>query len=435
MRRSHLRGVRALICGLAALLIFQCWGNAQNALSERKFAQPKSEVENAIKQVQPTSGRLPALDGFARPGDRPLDRFQRGYYQCTLQVSSTPSGGSVVRVSAKITAWYADPTSAKSGYEVLPSNGRLETDLLDRIEESLGGKASSIVSQPGNQALDSTLVPATPMPNGSFSAKSAIASPLPNAPAGLPFKVEHGADSDRIASLLTQKAVADKRMDELTHEAKNLAEIQRNQAHPTNLAAVKKSATPVLTNPIEGAKILFLATAEDEFEILDQSANWVHVRIAGLSRGWIRRSSLELPDPTAAPAKTESGPAAVAVPAESFGLKDEQTATFPGSWEPLRGKTVRILTVQETAVNATNTGPLVKLGLTKSLFEKKYADLGQAATSTEGVVVIFDSEDGGMAAATVVALRQWKSGALSDQAFWRRCFFDPPEAFGFQGGK
>jgi hypothetical protein len=45
------------------------------------------------------------------------------------------------------------------------------------------------------------------------------------------------------------------------------------------------------------------------------------------------------------------------------------------------------------------------------------------------VVLIFDSEDGGMAAATLPALQQWKAGTLSDQAFWRRCFFDPPEAF------
>ena len=44
--------------------------------------------------------------------------------------------------------------------------------------------------------------------------------------------------------------------------------------------------------------------------------------------------------------------------------------------------------------------------------------------------MIFDSDDGGMIAATLPALRQWKSGTLSDEAFLRRCFFDPPEAFG-----
>ena len=51
----------------------------------------------------------------------------------------------------------------------------------------------------------------------------------------------------------------------------------------------------MLTSPNQGAKVLFLAAAEDEFEILDSNPNWVHVRISGLSRGWIRRSSLEMP--------------------------------------------------------------------------------------------------------------------------------------------
>ena len=44
-----------------------------------------------------------------------------------------------------------------------------------------------------------------------------------------------------------------------------------------------------------------------------------------------------------------------------------------------------------------------------------------------GLVVIFDSADGGMIAATVGTLQQWKAGTLSDAAFWHKCFFDPPE--------
>jgi len=49
--------------------------------------------------------------------DRPLERFQRGYYQSKFQVSAAPGGGSVVRVSVQVTAWYADPVAAKSGYQ------------------------------------------------------------------------------------------------------------------------------------------------------------------------------------------------------------------------------------------------------------------------------------------------------------------------------
>jgi hypothetical protein len=47
--------------------------------------------------------------------------------------------------------------------------------------------------------------------------------------------------------------------------------------------------------------------------------------------------------------------------------------------------------------------------------------------------VIFDSADGGMIAATMPALQQWRAGTLSDSALWHKCFFDPPETFDSAG--
>ncbi len=76
------------------------------------------------------------------------------------------------------------------------------------------------------------------------------------------------------------------------------------------------------------------------------------------------------------------------------------------------------------------TGPEAKLAYAKSLFDREYSDLVRTSSSVAGVVVIFDSEDGGMIAATMPVLGQWKSATLSDQAFWRHCFLDPREAFG-----
>jgi len=414
--------------------------DAQDVPIERTFVQSKPEVEKALKELKPSaSGRLPVLDGFTRPSDRALDRFQRGYYQCAVQVSSTPSGGALVRVSAKITAWYADPASSKSGYQVLPSNGRLETDFLDRLEDALGGKGlptRAVASAPSlakNQHANSAPDISAPMPRGTAPADASSASKVPAMPANSPFNLGNGVTSDRAASLATQKAVADKHVDELTKEAKGLEEILRNQAHPNNLVAVKQSGTPVLVSPIEGAKVLFLTTAEDEFEILDMNANWVHVRISGLSRGWIRRSGLEMPGtfPSDAKAGNDLPPAN----AEHFQVKKEQIASFPGTWEPLRGKTVKILTVQKTGGSAADTGSRAKLEFAKSLFDREYVELTQAPTTAAGVVLIFDSEDGGMAAATLPVLQQWKAGTLSDQALWRRCFFDPPEAFISQTGQ
>jgi hypothetical protein len=379
------------------------------------------------------------LDGFTRPGDLPLDRFQRGYYQCEIQVSSTSTGGALVRVSAKITAWYADPASSNSGYQVLPSNGRLENDFLDRLSDALRGQpppsaaATPPVSAPSrtavapSQAKDAPDAPmpaiSAPMPTSAGPGDPMASSKLAVTAAGSPFKAGSGVNSD----LATQKAVADKHKEELTKEAKGLDEILRNQAHPKNLVAVKKSDTPVLVSPVEGAKVLFLATAEDEFEILDLNSNWVHVRISGLSRGWVRRSGVEVPEAFASEAKVENSSAVAS--AEQFQVKNEEIASFPGTWDPLRGKTVKIVTVQPANGSATGTSSQVKLDFTKSMFLKEYAELSQTSTTTAGVVVIFDSEDGGMAAATLLALREWKAGTLSDQAFWRRCFFDPPETF------
>ena len=449
MRPLHVRVAWSLLifCFCAAIPIASAHpDDVQSAPYERKFSQSKAVVEKVIKQLQASaSGRLPVLDGFTRPGDLPLDRFQRGYYQCEIQVSSTSTGGALVQVSAKITAWYADPASSNSGYQVLPSNGRLENDFLDRLSDALHGQplasaaAAPAVSAPSrtkivpSQTKDAPDAPmpaiSAPMPTRAAPAESMASSKLTAAAADSPLKPGNGINPD----LATRKAVADKHMEELTKEAKGLDEILRNQAHPKNLVAVKKSNTPVLVSPVEGAKVLFLATAEDEFEILDLNANWVHIRISGLSRGWIRRSGVEVPEAFASDAKVENSPAAAS--AEQFQVKNEEIASFPGTWDPLRGQTVKIVTVQRANGSASSTSSQVKLDFTKSMFLKEYAELSQTSSSTAGVVVIFDSEDGGMAAATLPALREWKAGTLSDQAFWRRCFFDPPETFTSQTGQ
>src|SRR5271155_3375884 len=106
---------------------------------ERTFSSPATDVERVVRNLRPSSsGRLPTVDGFVEVGDLPIDHYERGYYECTFQVVATPSGGATVRASAKITAWYNDPTPARSGYRVLVSNGHIENDFLDQIQEALG---------------------------------------------------------------------------------------------------------------------------------------------------------------------------------------------------------------------------------------------------------------------------------------------------------
>jgi hypothetical protein len=425
-----------LLCSAILTIVFAETGRAQSVPYERSFPQSRAIVEKRIKQLQASAGRLPVLDGFTVPGDRPLSRFQRGYYQCVTQVISTPSGASLVRVSATITAWYTDPVAGKSGYQVLPSNGRLENDFLDRLQEGLGHEGSS--------AVVNALVSSVPAPKSKSGApEPTISAPIPGNPtpiaksgtAASPFNLGDPLGTGHMASLATRKAIVDKHTEEQEKEANALEEILRNQSHPSNLAAVTRAETPVLTSPNQGAKVLFLAAAEDEFEILDSNPNWVHVRISGLSRGWVRRSSMEMPDReegsgTALNREEKESPRQPAfVDQQSFQVQSEQIASFPGSWAPLRGKTVTIISVQNITDSPSNTGSAAKLVFAKSLFDKAYGDVEKGSTSIDGVVIIFDSEDGGMTAATVAVLRQWKTGVLSEEAFWRRCFFDPPEAF------
>jgi len=442
MRRAvaaSARGTHVTIGWMLVLLGLMSYSKAQTVPYERTFSQPKAAVDKAVKELQSSAaGRLPVLDGFVVPADRPLDRFQRGYYQCTVDVISLPSGGTQVRVSAKITSWYADPVATKSGYQVLPSNGRLEADFLDRLEEALG-KVPAAKSPPPSP-------PAVKPKNKTDASAPAISAPQPqdtvpgepivsSKTAGLtsPFKTGTISSEDELASLATRKAVTDRHIEELTKEAKNLEEILRNQSHPSNLVVVK-SGTPVLVSPNEGAKVMLQASAEDEFEMLDDNASWVHIRISGLSRGWIRRSSVEMPEASASQPESQPAPAAAQTAAgpsgqPPFQVEREQITSFPGDWGPLRGKTVKIISVQEATGKTSDTGSRAKLEFAKSVFDREYAELTKSSNTTAGVVLVFDAEDGGMMATTLPVLQQWKAGTLSDEALWRRCYFDPPEMF------
>jgi len=91
------------------------------------------------------------------------------------------------------------------------------------------------------------------------------------------------------------RAAEEKKSRELSNYIQNLEDIQRNQSHPSDLAAVKKNKTPVLAKPSESAQVLMEAQAQDEFQVLGVDGVWVHVQISAVSRGWIRRSQLEMP--------------------------------------------------------------------------------------------------------------------------------------------
>ncbi len=398
--------------------------------NERTFPQSKATVERALKEMQAaTAGRLPVLAGFATSADHPLERFQRGYYQAKFQVSAAPSGRSIVRVSAQVTAWYADPSGAHSGYQVLASNGRLEADLLDQLADqlaALGPRASA-----GSSLNAGTSPSAASKPSDTeASSEPTITAPVPRLPG------VNGKFSSSLAQSLEAQEKSGQKIEDkdpnLQAEAESLEEVLRNQSHPKNLVAVKKSGTPVVASASLTAKTLFLASAHDEFEMLDFNRDWVHVRVSGLSRGWIWRNNLEMPD-SVPDADVPPPPTPATAAAELFHISREEIAPFPGDWEPLRGKRVKILSVEKTSEGEKDAGFRVSLEFAKSLLDQNYAGLVQKPQELAGIVVIFDSSDGGMMAATLATLQQWKAGKLSDAGLWHQCFFDPPETFSESG--
>jgi hypothetical protein len=396
-------------------------GAAQSVPYARTYAKSREEVDQALKDLQAYIGqRLPIVDSFVATGDIPLERFERAYYQFSIDLVPSNSSGTIVRLTAKITAWYIDKDPAKSGYRVLPSNGRLELDLLDRLDEKFGGKPASSAAHSLSNSHISAPKPKLDLGSVSLSAPSKRDSSAIE---------EH---SDEIASLRAKREAEEKRMRELNEELHSLQEFKKNQAHPLNLVVVRKSGTPVMTKAAEGSRLLFNASADDEFEFIEAAGEWIHVQISGPSRGYIRRSNLDLPEYIAARLKSSNGTAPEEKPA-AFRIEREENSPFPGDWEPLKGKMVKIYTVQLVSSDSKETGARTKLAFAGTLIQKNAAEIQAATPALYGIVVIFDSADGGIVGATLTNAKQFADGALSSENFWKQCYLDPPDVFQVSG--
>lgn len=413
---------------------------------ERTFTSPVADVERVVRNLRPTSsGRLPTVDGFVEVGELPIDHFERGYYECTFQVVATASGGATVRASAKITAWYNDATPGRSGYHVLVSNGHIENDFLDQIQEALG--PNSVPKPAGSAAAPSpksNTAAAPPVSSGglrpqtrldpaasdlgeSSSNKSGVSGDFSSAPRQ-PAEpaAPPPASGESLETLKLQRAAVDKRAQELSADVKNFEDILHNQVRPADLATVKKAGTHVFSKPAEGATVLFSADAEDEFQVLELEGAWVHVQISGSSRGWIRRAQLDLPAEFKESAAETADPAPAA--AALFNISKDETTTFGGKWPPLATKKVRVIWLEPASPTATSTARQ-KLTFARALFEKTYRELKSSSAALDGVVIVFDSADGGQIAATISSLKQLTDGAISETVFWKQCSLDPPESF------
>jgi hypothetical protein len=390
----------AVLLGAALLLASVAW--AQDTPSQRTFSASLAEAQAAVRAIRGTlQGRLPTLEGFVQGNNESFARYKKGYYECSFQISSG-SVGTVVQATAKITAWYDDPDVSKSGYRVLVSNGRLEADALDRIAEALGAKV----------AADETPL---------SSAKLSPSAPTPHVPVDQPLV----SSETTVESMKAIRAEDEKKSAELTNLIKNLEEIQHNQSHPDDLAVVKSPKTLILAKPAENAPVLMSAEAQDEFPVLGLDGSWVHVQISGISRGWIRRTQLDMPDGFSQAGNTNKNSSESAA---TFKVAREETRPFSGNWPALKGKLVRIEWV-ELVNPGMASSQKEKLAFAKSVFLQVSEKLLGSAPNLEGVVVVFDSADGGQIAAPLSSVRALADGSVSDAAFWRQCSLDPAESF------
>lgn len=412
MKRQIALCVRPL-CVYLMLVVLSATSEGQAVNYARSYPQPKTAVEQALKDLQAYSGqKLPILDGFVAPVGKALDRYERGFYQFSIELVPGESGATIVRVSAKITAWFVDRDVSKSGYDVLPSNGRLELDLLDRLQEKLTGKPVDPPATPASNLQ-------TPLPKLDLSGVPGVAVSTP-APA-------IAKTPDDVNALRNQRVLEERRVQQLTTELSSLKDIQHNQAHPQNLVSLKISGTPVYAKPSEESRVLFKAAVDDEFEFLDSEKGWIHVEISGDSRGYIRQDAVLLPESVVQRmAKQEHGPEEKF---RGFHIESEEMSAFPGDWPSLKGKTVKIYTVQPLSQNPRESGPAVRVEYSLALFEKGLREAASVTPVPQGVVVIFDSADGGIAGATLANIQGLVSGALTRDAFWSQSYLDPIDAF------
>lgn len=206
-----------------------------------------------------------------------------------------------------------------------------------------------------------------------------------------------------IQELRIKRVAAEKRVQQLSNALQNLQQLYESPTKPADLVVIRKTGTPVYMHPGERGKPLFAATANHQFAMIEIRGDWIQVSISGESRGWIRKAQVEFPqDADVAP---RAGGDDVTKSAELFRVIREETSTFPGNWEPLRGNSVKLYSVQPVQSSVAETQAREKRDFARELFERAWREQSTSDSPVAGVVVIFDSADGGQASATQASLK------------------------------
>ena len=412
--------------GVSSLLVvvLSCvtgWTQTDSAAStKRTYPYSMEIVQQGLQQIGGFGGgTLPVLDGFVSSSVPQVDRYERPYYQYRVHLESVDPGHTSLSVEALISALYSDPIQSRSEYRVLPSNGRLEADLLDRLQHALEGNTSAR--------------PSAPLPDSAGATRTAKSSPF-----GKPGLVK-GSSPDPLTSsqqqldaILAERQTVREKTAALQAQIQQMKTGERKPANASRLASVKHSGVGVMSRKNFGGPVIFRAQAEDEFEVVALEAGWAQVRVDPDSPAYIQAEELNLPpglQEKAAPSSVEAVASAANAPDLGFSVSREDVNLFSGEWARLKGKKVLFVYAQPRGLLSDMGSEDAKLGYAKRIFQTRLKTLLQSQPDVEGVVVVFLGSRGGVAAATLADIRQWAEGGLTDEAFVNRCSLDPPAEF------
>jgi hypothetical protein len=365
---------RTLLFASAFLFIAAVWAQDQSSPHVREYPFPEVALRAALQNIGAYTGsRLPSLDGFISGEAVNTAQYQRPYYEYKIDLVPASSGQTQVRVAAKVSAWYAAP-NGEGSYRTLESNGRLENDLLDRLSDYLQNKSAD--------------------------------------PAVLKVRVQQAqADTEEAKQRLKQLE------SQLQHLKNNPTTPQKKE-----FASVIRPQTTVRSAPADTSKVLLKAQTDDQFEVLEHRGAWLRVALENSHEGWVQVSQVkwnEAIEAAGAPAPSN---------VKEFTIIREMSSEFSGDWTQLKGKRALYIWARPQGSGLNLTGN--KLQFAKSVFLQRYKEISHASQNpVAGVVVIFLDQQGGVAAASMAEIRLFSDGSLSQDAFLKKCSFDPPSAF------
>jgi hypothetical protein len=371
---------------LIKLLLFLFVGvaasSAQVTPFEREFDHPIDDVKQALQALKADgTARLPTLRGFVTD-NLALGSYERPYYQFETEIVPRDGERTVLRVKARITAWYSDPAHRSEEYRSLTSTGRLEWEFLDRVNSYLAKADSDL--------------------DGRISTLNKMLADI---------------------QLKTQEL--QKKWEELTSENKVLESALQTQGEPVRLVTPMKPGITIFDHPGSGAHAVTAAQHEDVFEVVGERPGWFEVKLSANTTGFIAANLVK----PATIGNQSSIRNTLDEKLKPFVVTREAVTPFLGEWASLKGKKALFMWAQP--VGLLHRDSREKLGYIEQTFADRYRNAVHSDIDYSGLVIIFIGTDNksGVAAARLDDIGAWLDGHMPESEFLKRCSLDPPEVF------